>query len=75
MRTKQQATKGRATMDYRVIAAYGYLMGSFGYYIHDQQEMALHDGAPVTAVYKRDGAWVTLDQMDEHTQRRIEARM
>lgn len=52
---KQVAT---TPSDYRIIAHYGRSMGSFPYYIEGQQEKALADSAPLTAVYHNGKRWV-----------------
>lgn len=46
--------------DYVWIKAWGNMMGSQPYYIEGQQRRASEDGAPVTAIYGRDGDWQTL---------------
>lgn len=52
----QNAPKPR---DYRHIEVWGLRLGSHRTYIHDQQVMAAADGAPLDAIYKRDGKWIT----------------
>jgi hypothetical protein len=49
--------KGTKPSDYLAIAVWGKRMGSFIYYIRDQQERALREGAPIDALYERDGQW------------------
>lgn len=51
--------------DYRHIAAWGRYLGSYQYYIKDQQEQAALDNAPLDAVYYNNDQrrWVTLDEM------------
>lgn len=49
-----------APTDYRGIAAWGQAMRSFSYYVRQQQERALQEGAPLDAIYrKEDGTWAT----------------
>lgn len=40
--------------DYKIIAAWGRFMGSFSYYIRDQQELCAFEKAPEDAIYRRD---------------------
>lgn len=61
--------KGKCPSDYKHIAAWGRKMGSFAYYIKDQQDRAFAAGAPVNAIYEgcapggvRTGVWNTVDQ-------------
>jgi hypothetical protein len=50
--------------DYLAIALWGQMMQSFGYYIDAQQESAAEDGAPVDALFKRDGKWICVSDLD-----------
>ncbi len=59
-------------MLYPYIVAWGRYMGSFQYYIDDQQLEAQQDNAPQTAVYKKDRVWVTFDELPEIVQARLE---
>ena len=52
--------------DYRAIAAWGKHLQSFLYFIKLEQERASSDGAPINAIYKRDGVWVTTDEIVDH---------
>lgn len=45
--------------DYKHIRAWGALMGSFEYYIRNEQDKAALDNAPVDAVYQSsNGVWI-----------------
>ena len=43
--------------DYKCIARWGKMMGSYLSYIAHEQEKASKDNAPLTAIYQRDGKW------------------
>ena len=43
--------------EYRHIRAWGRMMGSFEYYIRNQQNEASDDNAPLDAVYKKGDGW------------------
>jgi hypothetical protein len=49
--------------EYVNIARWGQMMGSFRYFIEAQQEKAASDGAPIDAIYEKDGVWHTLGEM------------
>ena len=49
--------------DYRHIAAWGKMMGSFHSYVVEQQEEAAYDRAPADAIYKCDGVWQCYHQV------------
>lgn len=50
--------------DYVCIALWGEALGSYPYYIEEQQIKASRDGAPLTALFKRDDStWATLQEM------------
>jgi len=49
--------------DYTAIALWGEELGSYAYYIEAEQARACAEGAPLNAIYKHDGEWRTLDQM------------
>lgn len=51
--------------DYLAIALWGQMLRSFAYYIDAQQESAAEDGAPVDALYRRDGKWFCVSDLDE----------
>ena len=57
--------------DYRHIAAWGKMMGSFHSYIVYQQEFAAADRAPADAIYKRDDEWVCYHQVTLPSTRHI----
>lgn len=47
--------------DYTAVALWGEVMGSYPYYIEAEQRRASNDGAPLSAIYKRDdGRWATV---------------
>lgn len=53
--------------EYKHIAAWGRMMGSFGYYIESQQQKAAKENAPASAIYKHsDGHWETSDDLPEY---------
>ena len=58
-------------IDYRHIAAWGKMMGSFAYFVRCEQAKAARDNAPIDAVYKREGVWITIRDCAESTQRDI----
>lgn len=81
MKTKTLAKKYLArSLDerYPEIRKWGNELGSFNYYIENQQLQAEADGAPSDAVYRRDnGTWATRSEIEksrEETQRQNEAR-
>jgi hypothetical protein len=55
--------------DYLHIAVWGRQLGSYGYYIADQQEKAFKARAPINAIYEKwgvagpTGMWVTADEI------------
>lgn len=55
--------------DYRHIRAWGLMMGSFEYYIKEQQEKAFADGAPLDAIYKRGGTWALYSEVESEVTR------
>lgn len=58
--------------EYVCIAAWGRRMGSFDYYIKDQQRKAAQMGAPLTAIYERDGHWQRAEEIvNPHTRKMI----
>lgn len=46
-----------APSDYIAIRLWGKNLGSFSYYIRTEQEKAARMGAPLDALYERDGKW------------------
>jgi hypothetical protein len=51
--------------DYKHIAAWGFFLKSYQYYIALQQELAAKDQAPLNAIYKKsDGTWATADNIN-----------
>lgn len=53
----------KLTQKFPAIVAWGYMMRSFPYYIENQCEEANEDNAPRLAIYKREGIWITLDNV------------
>ena len=66
----------RKPEEYRHIAAWGRLLGSFVYYVEGQQRQAAEEGAPLDAIY-RDHAtreWRTMrDVTNDRTRAEVEA--
>jgi hypothetical protein len=67
-----------APQDYLHIAVWGRHLGSYSYYIQDQQYLASEAGAPINAIYERSapggersGTWVTIDECKPDTQAQI----
>ncbi len=56
--------------EYTCIAAWGRRMGSFDYYIRAQQEKAMSEEAPITAIYERDGVWSVAEEIRDPAQRK-----
>ncbi len=54
---------------YKHIQAWGESMGSFGYYIVAQQELAVKESAPLNAIYKDAGGWRTADDIYDTSKR------
>ena len=72
--TQMSTEKTTKPEDYLAIAAWGKMLGSYGYYVREQQRLASEDGAPINAVYEkhshsgRSHEWVTLDACAQVTQ-------
>ena len=49
---------------YKCIAIWGRNLGSFSSYITNEQRKASEQGAPLTAVYERNGVWATLEDVE-----------
>ncbi len=67
-------TKSKAKLDtthqpceYKAIAFWGSVMGSYQYYINDQQIVAAMEGAPLGAIYQRDSVWKLLSEVTNPT--------
>jgi hypothetical protein len=60
---RAKAKANRKPSDYTAIALWGEELGSYPYYIEGEQARACAEGAPVNAIYKHEGEWRTLDQM------------
>ena len=55
--------------EYKWIQRWGEMLNSFPYYIRNQQQEASDDSAPLSATYKRDGKWHTIEEVqNEDTQ-------
>ncbi len=48
---------------YKYIVAWGKMLGSYAYYIEDQIRNAIAENAPYTAIYNRDGRWITYEEI------------
>lgn len=54
--------------DYTAVALWGEVMGSYPYYIEAEQIRASNDGAPLSAIYKRDnGRWATVHEIQNES--------
>jgi hypothetical protein len=53
-------TRATKPSDYVAIARWGKRLGSYDYYIHNEQAQAFRDNAPINAIYKRDD-WHTAE--------------
>lgn len=49
--------------DYKAIAFWGHIMGSFDYYIKNEQRAACADNAPLNVIYKSADGWKTTDRV------------
>ena len=50
--------------EYIAIAAWGRMLGSFNYYIEQEQHRAASEGAPRTSIYRNDdGSWSTINEI------------
>jgi|TARA_R110002074_G_scaffold144049_3_gene291475 hypothetical protein len=49
---------------YRCIGIWGRNLGSFPSYIKNEQRIAAEQGAPLTAIYARDGVWSTVEEIE-----------
>lgn len=60
-------------MDYKYIRAWERIMGSFPYYREMQLQKARADGAPETAIFRReDGTWATFEEIkSESTKKQV----
>jgi len=50
--------------DYKCIAIWGNLLGSYRYYIEAEQQRAAFDQAPLTAIYKNGTEWVCAEDIE-----------
>lgn len=67
----EQKETARLREKYPWIVKWGRLLGSFAYYIDNQVHKAEADGAPTTAIYKReDEGWATIDDITSPESRR-----
>ena len=55
---------------YQLIRIWGQELGSFGYFIENEQAKAESDNAPLEAIYQRDGQWVTIHDVNNKDVRR-----
>lgn len=55
--------------DYKHIRAWGKFMGSYEYYIQNQQNEAADDQAPLDAIYKRGEKWTLYSEVESETTR------
>lgn len=51
--------------EYRAIAMWGRQLGSYQYYIDNEQAKAARENAPIDALYERDGKWVCVSDLQE----------
>lgn len=60
-------------MDYKYIRAWERIMGGLPYFLEIRLEKARAEGAPETAIYRRnDGTWATFEEItDEYTKKRV----
>lgn len=58
-------------MEYKAVFSWCKLMGSAPYWIEKKQEEAKKDKAPETAVFKKDGKWITFEELDSFAQFRM----
>jgi hypothetical protein len=49
---------------YRCIGIWGRNLGSFPCYIKNEQRKAAEQGAPLTAIYERNGVWSTVEEIE-----------
>lgn len=63
-------------VSYKAIRLWGKQLGSFDYYIEAEQKKASRMGAPVDALYERDGVWVCVsDLVADHPFRAAYAKL
>lgn len=60
---------------YWYIRAWGKLLGSYIGYIVDQVDLARRENAPPTAIYRKDGVWVTFEEIGNVANKDRIARM
>jgi len=53
-----------AYKQYAEVVAHNRMMGSYEYYVSAMVIKAIESNAPEGAVYEKDGAWVTIDQVN-----------
>lgn len=64
--------------DYKLIAIWGQMLGSFPGYVNNEQYQAWLEDAPLTAIYKESGTerWVTADEVkSEGTRKELFERL
>ena len=52
------------TSDYKCIAIWGSILGSYGNYIKGEQRIAASESAPTTAIYKDHTGWVLAENIE-----------
>ena len=55
---------------YQLIRIWGQDIGSFDYFIENEQAKAESDNAPLEAIYQRDGYWVTIHDVQNDGRKR-----
>ncbi len=55
---------------YQLIRIWGQELGSFDYFIENEQAKAESDNAPLEAIYQRDGQWMTIHDVNNKDVRR-----
>ena len=72
----EEAQAQAVPSDYTCIALWGEELGSYAYYIEAEQARACAEGAPLNAIFKHDGEWRTLDQMQNRALKaKLEAQL
>lgn len=50
--------------DYKCLAIWGSILGSYGNYIKGEQRKAASENAPITAIYKNHNGWVLAENIE-----------
>jgi hypothetical protein len=61
--TRSNRNEVQRMIDYPYIRAYGKILGSRRVFVDAEVEWARQEHAPQTAVCKKEGAWITFDQV------------